>query len=85
MKLEGKAALITGAGSGIGRAIALLFGAEGASVLVAELNDEAGRTVAREIEDAGGRARFLPTDTSREADVERRIPTFDKILYKIIS
>ncbi len=70
MKLQGKAALITGAGSGIGRAIALLFGAEGASVLVAELNDGAGRTVAREIEDAGGRARFLPTDTSREADVE---------------
>ena len=73
MKLQGKAALITGAGSGIGRAIALLFGAEGASVLVAELNEEAGRTVAREIEDAGGRARFLPTDTSREADVESAI------------
>ncbi len=43
MKLEGKAALITGAGAGIGRAIALLFGAEGASVLVAELNEEAAR------------------------------------------
>ena len=71
--LQGKAALITGAGSGIGRAIALLFGAEGASVLVAELNEESGRTVAREIEDAGGRARFLPTDTSREADVESAI------------
>ncbi len=73
MKLTGKAALITGAGSGIGRAIALLFGAEGASVLVAELNEEAGRAVAREIEDAGGRARFLPTDTSREADVKAAI------------
>ncbi len=73
MKLEGKAALITGAGSGIGRAIALLFGAEGASVLVSELNEEAGRAVAREIEDAGGRARFLPTDTSREDDVKAAI------------
>ncbi len=73
MKLQGKAALITGAGSGIGRAIALLFGAEGASVLVAELNDEAGRAVAREIEDAGGRARFLSTDTSREDDVKSAI------------
>jgi len=73
MKLEGKAALITGAGSGIGRAIALLFGAEGASVLVAELNEQAGRAVAREIEDAGGRASFLPTDTSREEDVKAAI------------
>ncbi len=73
MKLRDKAALITGAGAGIGRAIALLFAAEGASVLVAELNEEAGRTVAREIEDAGGRARFLPTDTSREDDVKSAI------------
>jgi len=73
MKLAGKAALITGAGAGIGRAIALLFGAEGASVLIAELNEEAGRAVAREIEDAGGRARFLPTDTSREDDVKSAI------------
>ncbi len=73
MKLEGKAALITGAGSGIGRAIALLFAAEGASVLVAELNEESGQAVAREIEDAGGRARFLPTDTSREDDVKSAI------------
>jgi NAD(P)-dependent dehydrogenase (short-subunit alcohol dehydrogenase family) len=73
MKLQGKAALITGAGSGIGRAIALLFGAEGASVLVAELNEETGRAVAREIEDAGGRASFLPTDTSREDDIKAAI------------
>ena len=73
MKLQGKAALITGAGAGIGRAIALLFGAEGASVLIADLNEEAGRTVAREIEDAGGRARFLPTDTSHEDDVKSAI------------
>jgi NAD(P)-dependent dehydrogenase (short-subunit alcohol dehydrogenase family) len=73
VKLQGEAALITGAGSGIGRAIALLFAAEGASVLVAELNEEAGRAVAREIEDAGGRASFLLTDTSREDDVKSAI------------
>ena len=73
MKLQGKATLITGAGAGIGRAIALLFGAEGASVLIAELNEEAGRAVARGIEDAGGRARFLSTDTSREDDVKSAI------------
>ncbi len=73
MKLEGKAALITGAGSGIGRAIAQLFAAEGASVLVAELNEEAGKAVTGEIEAAGGRASFLRTDTSREEDVKDAI------------
>ncbi len=75
MKLEGKAALITGAGSGIGRAIARLFATEGASVLVAELNEEAGKAVVREIEAAGGRASFLRTDTSREEDVKDAIAT----------
>ncbi len=73
MKLEGKAALVTGAGSGIGRAIARLFAAEGASVLLAELNEEAGKTVAGEVEAAGGRASFLHTDTSREDDVKDAI------------
>jgi NAD(P)-dependent dehydrogenase (short-subunit alcohol dehydrogenase family) len=73
MKLADKGALITGAGSGIGRAIALLFAAEGAAVLVAELNEEAGRAVVREIEAAGGRVSFLLTDTSREEDVKAAI------------
>ena len=73
MKLEGRSALVTGAGSGIGRAIARLFAAEGASVLVAELNEETGAAAAREIEDAGGRARFLRTDSGREEDVKAAI------------
>jgi NAD(P)-dependent dehydrogenase (short-subunit alcohol dehydrogenase family) len=73
MKLAGKSALITGAGSGIGRAIALLFAAEGASVLVAELNEELGWAVAKEIEAAGGKASFLRTDTSSEDDVKAAI------------
>ncbi len=73
MKLAGKAALSTGAGSGIGRTIARLFAAEGAAVLVAELNEEAGQAAVSEIEDAGGRASFLRTDVSREEDVKAAI------------
>ena len=73
MKLEGRSALVTGAGSGIGRAIARLFAAEGASVLVAELHEETGAAAAREIEDAGGRARFLRADSGREEDVKAAI------------
>jgi len=73
MKLEGRSALVTGAGSGIGRAIARLFAAEGASVLVAELNEETGAAAAREIEDAGGRARFLRADTGREEEVKAAV------------
>ena len=56
MKLEGKVALITGAGSGIGRAIAQALGAEGALVALNDIRDDAVEAVAAEITAAGGRA-----------------------------
>src|SRR5262245_6940489 len=68
MRLEGKVALITGAGMGMGRAVAQRFGREGASVVIADYNAEAGDTTAHEINDAGGRAHFVHADVSKADD-----------------
>jgi len=73
MKLEGKTALITGAGKGIGRAIALRFAGEGASVVIAEIDQAAGRAVAEEITSAGGKALFMKTDVTQEEQVKEAI------------
>jgi NAD(P)-dependent dehydrogenase (short-subunit alcohol dehydrogenase family) len=70
MRLKDKVALVTGAGSGIGRAIALEFAREGARLLLAELNDESGRAAADE---AGAEARFQHCDTSKEDDVRAAV------------
>lgn len=72
-QLEGKVAVITGGGMGIGRGIARRFVREGAAVVVAEINDAAGRSTVAELEGLGGRAHFIPTDVSRKGDVEAAI------------
>jgi NAD(P)-dependent dehydrogenase (short-subunit alcohol dehydrogenase family) len=69
-RLEGKVAVVTGAGNGIGRACALRFAEEGAAVVVADLLDENGEAVAGTIEEAGGRATFVHLDASSAADNE---------------
>lgn len=67
--LQGQRAVVTGGGSGIGRATAKKFGAEGARVCVADLNGEAAESVAKEIDEAGGEAFAIVTDvTSLEAN-----------------
>lgn len=67
MKLENKVAIITGAGSGIGRATALLFAQEGAKVVVADINEKSGMEVVEEIKNAGGEGLFIGLDaTNRE-------------------
>lgn len=67
MRLEGKVGVVTGAGSGIGRASALAMAREGARVMVADVNDEAGATTVEAIEAGGGAAAFLHTDVTDEA------------------
>src|SRR2546425_11265237 len=64
-RLTGKVALVTGAASGIGEATVRLFLDEGASVVLADLQDERGRSVAKD----GPRAVYVHADVSREADV----------------
>src|ERR1700730_7506721 len=82
-RIAEKVALITGAASGIGRATALLFAREGAAVALADVNTDAGRRVADEIAQSGGRAFFEPVDVTRAADcqrlVERAIRAFGRI------
>jgi NAD(P)-dependent dehydrogenase (short-subunit alcohol dehydrogenase family) len=72
-KLYRKVAIITGAGSGIGRATALLFAQEGAKVVVADINDDAGKETLKMIKDRGGEAVFVHADVSRSEDVKNMI------------
>ncbi|RDI74386.1 short-chain alcohol-related dehydrogenase [Gaiella occulta] len=66
-RLEGRRALITGAATGIGAAIAERFAAEGAKVLVTARSEEAGRAVCARINDGSGQAAFFPLDVCEEA------------------
>jgi NAD(P)-dependent dehydrogenase (short-subunit alcohol dehydrogenase family) len=69
-RLEDKRIIVTGAGSGIGRAVALRLVAEGARVALADLDEEAVRGVALEIDEAGGESLVQKTDVTSSGDVE---------------
>lgn len=71
MRLDGKACLVTGAGSGIGRAIATRFAAEGASVLALDIDGVAAARTAEDIRTAGGRGADIQADVTRFEDLER--------------
>ena len=73
MRLEGKVALITGGGSGMGMVASRLFASEGAKVVLTDVADQAGEAVAAEIGAAGGEAVFVHADVSKEADAKAMV------------
>ena len=72
-RLENTIALVTGAGSGIGRASSLAFAAEGAAVMCADIDEETAQDTAAQIAERGGRSAALRLDVTEEADVERAL------------
>ena len=80
---EGKVALVTGAGSGIGRASAVAFAREGAKVVVADVVAGGGEETVRTIREAGGEAMFVKTDVSKAGEVEglinRAVETYGRL------
>lgn len=72
-RLDGKTALVTGAGSGIGREIALLFGRQGATVVIGDVNDQAEQAVANDIIANGGKASALHLDVTDLASAEQAV------------
>ena len=75
MRFQDKVVVVTGAGSGIGKATALAFGCEGAKMVAADIDVAAAQATAEQIKSAGGRAEVLQVDVSVAADVERMVTT----------
>ena len=78
MRLKDKVALITGAGSGIGRQTALLFSREGAAVLVVDVNDTGGDETVAMVKQAGGRAAYCRADVSKAAQCQHMVAQVEK-------
>jgi NAD(P)-dependent dehydrogenase (short-subunit alcohol dehydrogenase family) len=72
-RLQGKAALVTGAAQGIGRACAVGLAAEGASVVLLDINGSGAQQAAEDIKQAGGHARGLSGDVATELDIQRAV------------
>jgi 3-oxoacyl-[acyl-carrier protein] reductase len=73
MRLKDKKAIVTGAGQGIGRSIALKMAQEGADVVIVEMNVDTGAQTAKEVEALGRRALFIPVDVANQKQVQGRV------------
>ncbi len=73
MQFDGRGAIVTGGSSGIGRATVLALAAEGAAILVADLDEEGGEAVAAEVREGGGRALFMTVDVACAAEVQAMV------------
>src|SRR5258708_14437125 len=82
-RLSGKVAVVTGGADGIGKATCELFASEGSAVVIADVNVEKGRAVAREIAARGGRALFVETNVADEASIVRMVGETVKAYAKI--
>ncbi len=83
MRLEGKVALITGAGSGIGKETALLFASEGAKVTVVDVNDAAGNAVVETIRKQGCDAVYVHADVSKASDCDNMVRMTEQAFGKL--
>ena len=73
-RLEGKIAIVTGAGQGVGKGIALAFAKDGARVVIAEINPETGKATAGEIKQLGAEALAIVCDVGDEKQVKKWSP-----------
>jgi NAD(P)-dependent dehydrogenase (short-subunit alcohol dehydrogenase family) len=82
-RVDGKVALVTGGASGIGRATALTFAREGATLIIADMNEEGGRQTVHMITENGGEAIFVKTDvtqaTAVQALISKAVETYGRL------
>jgi NAD(P)-dependent dehydrogenase (short-subunit alcohol dehydrogenase family) len=83
MRLQNKVALITGAGSGIGRETALLFSSEGAAIVAVDVDDAGGKETVKMIEAQGAHAGFVHADVAKGSDCEKMIAAAEKGFGKL--
>ncbi len=82
-RVNGKVVIVTGGGSGIGRATCLLLAKEGGIVAVTDINDKGGQETVDEITKAGGQAKFWHLDTTDESQVEQVVSDVEKVYGRI--